>query len=569
VIFLLRIALGNDIFLNYIAESDVYVDKTLFIKDIIDSTIQVSLITRPRRFGKTLNMTMLKAYFEKTNEDYSSISSVFSNLKISTCGEKYKKEMNKYAIIFMTLKEVKYSTWEKCFSALKLKISEVFSYHKVILNSLDTYDQDFYYSILSGKADESDFASSIGKLIKWLGKYYKEKVILLIDEYDAPINEGYTRGYYDESIDFIKNLFGGAMKTNEGLKKAVLTGVTRIAGRSLFSEMNNFRSYNVLSEEYSEYFGFTEDEVKQVLEQCKVEHDFEEIKSWYNGYTFGKSISIYNPWSIMNVAYEKNQRLAPHWTNTASNSILKDHLANKSIETKESLYSLINGKSLKLPLRTEVTFNDLIKESDALWSFLLYAGYLTATNIREDFATFNIPNYEVKRELKTVIDLWLTEQSGGISAVTMMLNAMLTGNQELFTDKLSKFVHSSFSYFDTTGTEPELVYHAFILGLLVHLQKDYYFNSNGESGNGRADIMIMPLVGNYKTSAVILEFKKTRDIKKLDEVAQTAINQIKEKRYIDEARKRGSKNIYIYGIGFYKKEIKVLMENFHNHELTK
>jgi len=557
---LLKIALGNDIFLNYIKESDVYVDKTLFIKDIIDSAIQVSLITRPRRFGKTLNMTMLKAYFEKNSEDYASISSVFSKLKISDCGEIYKKEMNKYPVIFMSLKEVKYSTWEKCFSALKLKISEVFVIHESVTEILSKSEKVFYDNILYKTGDEVDFASSIGKLIKWLERYYKEKVVLLIDEYDAPINEGYTRGYHEESIDFIKNLFGGAMKTNDGLKKAILTGVTRIAGKSLFSELNNFKSYNVLSEEYSEYFGFTEDEVKAVLKQCKVEHDFTEIKSWYNGYTFGKNTSIYNPWSIMNVAYERNQRLSPHWTNTASNSILKNHLANKSIETKENLYRLIKGEALELPIRYEVTFNDLVKESDALWSFLLYAGYLTATNIGEDFATFNIPNYEVKRELKTIIDLWLTEQSGGISAVTLMINAMLTGDVELFTDKLSKFVYSSFSYFDTTNTEPELVYHAFILGLLVHLQKDYYFNSNGESGNGRADILIMPLVGNHKTSAVILEFKKTRDKEKLEESAEIAINQIKEKKYIDEARKRGATDIYIYGIGFYKKEIKVIME---------
>ena len=558
---MVKIALGEDVFVNYVENSELYIDKSLFIRDIIDSANKVLLITRPRRFGKTLNMTMLKAFFDikpkQTEEDY---SKYFKNLKIWECGDEYTSHFGKYPVIFITLKDIESKSWENCYEGLKSKISDIFKMNKNIINILEPEEKEFYHDILFRRTNEIDFVQAIGNLTHWLEKYYGEKVILLIDEYDAPINDGYTYGYSEEAILFMKNMFSFAMKTNPSLQKAVITGLTKIAGKSLFSKLNHFISYNVLEKEYSEYFGFMEEEVKFVIKKCKVKHSMDEISAWYNGYNFGGTTPIYNPWSIMNVCAFPDEMLKAHWINTSSDGALGKVLNNLSISSKEKLYELAIGKSFELPLKDDVTYENLKVQSDVLWSFLLYAGYLTTKVSNEESATFFVPNYEVRKALIHTMNRWILDTTGGTEEVNIMINAMLTGDEYLFSEKLSDFIFNSFSYFDTANRNPEIVYHAFILGLLAHVQSNYYFNSNPIAGRGRADVLIMPKVGNLSTNAVILEFKKTDKIDTLENVAKSALLQIKEKDYISEAQKRGATDIYIYGIGFCGREVKLEME---------
>jgi hypothetical protein len=355
-------------------------------------------------------------------------------------------------------------------------------------------------------------------------------------------------------------MFSFAMKTNTSLKKAVITGLTKIAGKSLFSKLNHFVSYNVLEKEYSEYFGFTQDEVVDSVEKCDVKHSMDEISARYNGYNFGGITPIYNPWSIMNVCAFPDRTLRPYWVNTSSDGALGVVLNNLPISSKENLYKLVNGETLVLPLKDDVTYENLKVQNDVLWSFLLYAGYLTTKESQSKTAQFYVPNYEVKEALLETMNRWILDTTGGTEEVNIMINAMLSGKEKLFFKKLSNFVFNAFSYFDVTKSEPEKVYHAFILGLLSHVHNEYYFNSNPIAGEGRADILIMPKAGELSKNAVILEFKQTEEKDKIEESAKEGLKQIKEKKYIDEAKKRGAIDIYIYGIGFCQREIRLVME---------
>ncbi len=558
---MVKIALGEDVFINYMQNSNLYIDKSLFIRDVIDDAKKVLLITRPRRFGKTLNMTMLKAFFDITSKKAEeNCEKYFKGLNIWQCGEEYTSHFAKYPVIFMSLKDIESNNWADCYEGFKGKISELFEGYTEIMDVLSESEKAVYNDILFRKADKVDFYRAMGSLSEWLNRYYGENVILLIDEYDAPINDGYTYGYAEDVILFMKNMFSFAMKTNPFLHKAVITGLTKIAGKSLFSKLNHFTSYNVLRKDFSAYFGFLEEEVKYAIKTCNVKHSMEEIRAWYDGYHFGGAAGIYNPWSIMNVCAFPDEMLRAHWINTSSEGALGTILNNVAISTKEKLYELANGKAFKLPLKDDVTYENLNIQADVLWSFLLYAGYLTAKDPEEDSATFFVPNYEVKKALLSTMERWITDTTGGTEEVNIMIHAMLVGKEKLFYKKLSYFVRNAFSYFDVTKTEPERVYHAFVLGLLSHIQQGYYFNSNPVTGEGRADILIMPKAGELSKNAVVLEFKQTEDKEDLETAAKEGLAQIKEKQYIREAKKRGATKIYIYGIGFCGREVKIVME---------
>lgn len=423
---MVKIALGTDDFVKFREKDGFYIDKTMFIKDIIDDSAEVVLITRPRRFGKTLNMTMLRAFFDINSKD--TIEEHFKDLHIWKCGEEYIAHLKKYPVIFITLKDIESKTWANCYEGLKSKISDVFQEHINVISILSEKDRVFYNDILFRRSSEIDFSQAIGNLIYWLEEYYKEKVILIIDEYDAPINDGYTYGYSEEVIIFMKNMFSFAMKTNASLQKAIITGLTKIAGKSLFSKLNHFISYNVLKKEYSQYFGFTENEVQYALEKCNVSYTINEISEWYNGYNFGDTTPIYNPWSIMNVCAFPEEILKSHWINTSSDGALGVVLNNLPVSSKEKLYELANGTSFELPLKDDVTYDNLKVQGDVLWSFLLYAGYLTAKNSKEDSATFFVPNYEVKKALLQTMQRWVVDPTGGTEEVNIMITSMLNGN---------------------------------------------------------------------------------------------------------------------------------------------
>ena len=558
---MLRLGLGEDYFETYRENSDLYIDKSLLIKEVIDNTGKVFLITRPRRFGKTLNMTMLKAFFGiKSEEEKSKYKKYFEDLKIWQAGEDYLEEFGKYPVVFMSLKGGNARNWDDCYEWFKTKLANVFKEHKYLIDILEEEDKIIFNDILFERASLSQLKQSLANLSKWFHKYHGQMVYLLIDEYDSPINDGFNNGFDIEVIDFVRSLFDNVMKTNPFIKKAVLTGITKIAGKSLFSTLNNFTSYNVLDNRFSDCFGFTEDEVEKAITKCNVEHTMQEIRNWYNGYKFGKTTPIYNPWSIMNVCSNPDNFLTSYWTFTSSENALGFVLNNMPVSSKEKLYQLLQGEELELSIHDDVTYQTLNESLDCVWTFLLYSGYLTADRVKRDKAMYRLPNFEVKEALTQTMKRWLTVPMESTNEVDDMISSMLYGEKEDFFDKLSKFVFNAFSYFDVGQFEPEKVYHAFLLGLMSHVQDEYYFSSNPEAGEGRADVLIMPKSGSLKYNAVVLEFKKARKEEELQKKAELAIEQIKKKKYIEEAKKRGATKIFIYGVGFCGREIKMIME---------
>ena len=558
---MLRLGLGEDYFETYRENSDLYIDKSLFLKEVIDNTSKVFLITRPRRFGKTLNMTMLRAFFEvKSEEEKAKYKKYFEDLKIWQTGKEYLEEFGKYPVIFMSLKGGNNRNWEDCYEWFKTQFANVFKEYKYLIDTLEEEDKIIFNDILFERASSSQLKQSLGNLLKWLHKYHNQMPYLFIDEYDSPINDGFNNGFDIDVIDFVRSLFDNAMKTNPSVKKVVLTGITKIAGKSLFSTLNNFTSYNVLEDDFSDCFGFTAAEVEHAIKTCNVKYSMDEIRRWYNGYKFGKTTPIYNPWSIMNVCAKPEKFLTSYWTFTASENALGLVLNNMSVSSKEELYEILQGKELELQIHDDVTYQTLKQNRDCVWTFLLYCGYLTADRVKDEYAIFRLPNLEVKKALTETMKRWLTVPMESTNEVDAMLISMLYGEKEDFFRKLSKFVFHAFSYFDVGQFESEKVYHAFLLGLMSHVQEDYYFSSNPEAGKGRADVLIMPKSGSLKTNAVVLEFKQTDEKKDLQKKAELAIEQIKKKKYIEEAKKRGASKIFIYGVGFCGKEIKMIME---------
>lgn len=555
-----QFAIGTDDFIKFREKEAYFIDKSLFIKEVIDDTNEVLLITRPRRFGKTLNMSMLNYYLRYSKEDYTHF---YSDLKIWDAGEKYKGYFQNTPTIFFTMKNVCCDNWELCYSMLVSMLAEVFSQYKYLKETIPEEEQNIFDNILNRKSEnEDDFRYGLAYLSKWLYKYHKKKVYLIIDEYDTPIHEGYQNRYYTKIINFMQVFFGAVMKTNAYLDKAVLTGITRIAGESLFSKLNSFVSYNLTTEKFANYFGFTEEETQIAVERFAPFRNMEDIKKMYNGYLIG-GISLYNPWSIMNVL-DSTERMAlkPYWYNTSSDALLRREFKEKPQGSKEELLDLVEGKVISKPIKDEVTYMDLETTDDSVWSFLLYSGYLTLKKLEinnDNTYDLCIPNEEVRGLMQNIVEKWFTE---GIPTrdIQVFFDALFVGKVEAFKKHLTNMIRRSFSYFDITKTMPELVYHSYILGMLVFLKNNYYCESNPIVGEGRCDILICPKAGTYKDIAVILEFKQTDNKDKLEKVTDEALLQIRQQNYIEGAKKRGIKTIYCYGIGFYKAELMVKME---------
>ncbi len=475
------IVIGTDIFIDFMKKNGYFVDKSLFIKEVIDCTGQVMLITRPRRFGKTLNMTMLEAFLScDSNEDY---TDYFEPLKIwahSDCKEYFQN----LPAVFFSLKDVTALTWDSCANLLTAKISDILVKYSYLKDRLNERDRSLFDKFERNIASLDECKLVLGYLTKWLYDYYGKKVYLLIDEYDNPIQEGYHNGYYDEIISFMQVFLGSALKTNPYLEKAVMTGVTQISGESLLSKFNNFVSYSVLNQDFGDKFGFTEDEVINALKDNAPFRNIDEVRDMYNGYLFGGQC-IYNPWSIMNMlSKNENVPLSFYWYNSSSDRILREAFAKKDNAFKETLYNLINGETIREPIKSETTYLDLQKSGDAVWSFLLYSGYLS---LREPFSDENgdyalsIPNKEVRIMVRDIVMSWFTEW-GGRNGAELFFKSLLLGDEEAVYNQLSYIIRDAFSYFDTTLKMPELMYHAFILGMLQFLGRDYYCESNANMG---------------------------------------------------------------------------------------
>ena len=554
-----KLPVGISDFKEIIEENYYYADKSLLIRDVVEIGSKAMLMPRPRRFGKTLNIMMLKYFFEKTDKDFSYL---FTNLAIWQEGEKYRNMQGKYPVIYLTFKDVKSSEWDECYSFMKRLIADEFSRHWYVLESglLNEMEKDFFVRIIKLTGDTADYQIALKKLSEYLYIYHQTKVIVLIDEYDTPIHEGYVEKYYKKIVGFMKNMLSGVLKDNTSLEKAVLTGILRVSKESIFTGLNNFKVYSLIKNDFSTYFGLTENEVEQIIKYYTIEHELDDIKRWYNGYIFGNHV-IYNPWSIINFADSPNEGLRPYWINTSGNALIKQLITSSGSAIKKDIEKLIRGEKIQKSIQDDMVFDDLDKEEDVLWSFLLFTGYLKAVSVEfvdegRWVCELQIPNREVVYFYKNTLVDWF-KLSTTSTKMQAMLEGLIEGEIDVFEYHFKEFVVRTMSYFDPTGEEPERVYHAFVLGMLLNLSDNYIIKSNRESGLGRYDITIMPKVKTRK--AYIFEFKKVDPARKetLEIALEKALRQIEQKRYDIELIDAGirSEDIIRVGVAFEGKEL--------------
>ncbi|MEJ8553124.1 AAA family ATPase [Tepidibacter sp. Z1-5] len=550
-----KLPIGISDFKKLITEGHYYVDKSLFIKEIIDDGSEVILIPRPRRFGKTLNMSILKYFFENTKVDNKYL---FKDLKINEFKE-IMDTQGKYPVIYITFKDIKFSNWEDCNNGIKTLISSLYEKHDYLVkeNFLSELQTNYYNKVISGNVNMVELCQSLKMLTKYLCEYHNEKAIVLIDEYDVPIQSGYLDNYYDKIIEFMRVFLGSALKDNEYLKRGILTGILRIAKESIFSGLNNLHVCTILKKHYTKHFGFSQEEVEQILKYYNIEYKIDDIKKWYNGYNFGDNV-IYNPWSILNYIKNHNDGFRPYWVNTSSNDLVKIVLTKAGETVKKELEDLIQGKNIVKQINEDIVMKEIENGAENVWSFLLFSGYLKV--IKEDlkmgrsFCTLEIPNLEVKYLYEEIIMSWFKESINS-EKFNYMLKSLTTGDIETFEEILSEYLIKSASYFDIE--ESEKFYHAFVLGILVALNEDYEVKSNRESGYGRYDIMVIPK--DQTKLAIIIEFKKVSKRRKetLETAVDKAIAQIKDRNYRQELVDRGINNIIELGIAFEGKEVLV------------
>lgn len=553
--------IGTSDFKRYIDGNGYFVDKSLFIKQVLDNKSTVQLITRPRRFGKTLNMTMLRYFFEDGKEDNSYL---FKDLEVSKHSD-IMKYQEKYPVIYLTFKDIKFSDWDTCFEALKEEMRKVYYKFKDILdlNEISEFEKKIFNKILCEEGSLKETINSLKNICEYIFKATGKQIIVLIDEYDTPIHSAYFNGYYDKIIEFMRGFLGGALKDNVYLEKAVITGILRVSKESIFSGLNNITSNTIIDYNFQDCFGFTEKEVENLLKYYDLEYDINEVKSWYNGYIFGKTV-IYNPWSIINYTANHGRGLMAHWVGTSDNAIIDELISKGDKSVKISLEELMNGNGITKRIKEDVNLRDIEGNPENVWSFLLFNGYLKAISKSYDenglLCELKIPNKEVKYLYNDIILKW------GSKVITtsdfeLMLKYLVTGDIDSFSDYFKEYVLNSMSYFDVAGEESEKVYHAFVLGMLVALSKDYKVKSNRESGLGRYDVMIIPKDKNK--NGIIIEFKKFNSSREetIEEAAENAINQIKNKNYKQELLDEGIKNIIEIGIAFKGKEVRVVSFN--------
>lgn len=552
-----KLPIGISDFREIVEDGYYFVDKSLMIRELLDSGSKSVLITRPRRFGKTLNLSMLRYFYERTAED---TSRLFRGLHIWREGEAYTEKQGRYPVIFLTFKDVKGGDWDKCYEQLTRVIRDELLRHEEALRAggLRPIEEREYDALVNLAGSEVSYESSLKMLSGWLHRQYGEKTVILIDEYDTPIQQGYLHGYYDEVIGFMRNLLSGALKDNTSLEKGVLTGILRIAKESVFSGLNNLEVCTLIRQPYSARFGLTEDEVERTLIDCGVGAPAEEVKSWYNGYVFGRQ-TIYNPWSIVNYCANWQEGLQPYWVNTSGNELIRQLLTESDGESRRDLEQLIQGKTIRKAIDDHIVFREIEHSPSALWSFLLLSGYLKIVSRQWDdglYGELQIPNREVAYLYRSIIQGWF-ERSIRNERYRMMLEALTDGEIPTFEAIFRDFVAKTFSLFDTGGDEPEKVYHAFVLRMLLGLRERYEVRSNRESGYGRYDVMLIPRDAAGR-KGVVIEFKKAMRGETPEQAATAALKQIEEKRYDLELRDRGVCDIVKLGIAFAGKQVAMI-----------
>ena len=558
-----KISIGVEDFKEIIEKDGYFVDKTLMIKKLIESQAKVTLFTRPRRFGKTLNQFMIRRFFEdeitekgeKVDNGY-----LFDGLKIAECGEEILKHQQQYPVIFMTLKSAKQPNFEMAYGALADEIYNEFMRHRYVLQSdaLLPIEKERYENLLNRRADEKEVAKAFAFLSECLFKYHKKKAIILIDEYDVPLENAYFRGFYDEMIDFIRSLFESALKTNPYLEKSVITGCLRISKESIFTGLNNLKVDSVLRTEYGDSFGFTESEVEEMLAYYNLQEELPEVKRWYDGYLFN-DIEIYNPWSIINYVYDRDRKITkfalPYWSNTSSNSIIREMVGEADQKAKADLETLINGGTIEKPVHEDITYGDIHQSQDNLWNFLFFTGYLKKMSERKDesgeslYLSMAIPNTEIKTIYKNSISYWF-EQRMKETDRSPLVRALETGDCEAAEDFINRQLADTISYYDYA----ENFYHGFMAGLLVNIG-GYLVRSNRERGNGRPDIVMTE--SKFRGRAMILELKISDTIQGMEKKCEEALTQIEEQKYESSLEEDCFQPILKYAICFFKKRCMV------------
>ena len=549
------IGIGESDFKSLIIKDNYYIDKTLYIKDIIDNQSKVILVTRPRRFGKTLNMSMLKYYFDIKQNDNKSL---FENLKIMSQDEYYKSKLGAYPVIYVSLKDAGLMNYDYMIMQMKTIMMDMFYEHKYILecSKIPEGDKQIFNRILNAKATDIDLINSLKTLSKMLYLYYNKPAILLIDEYDVPIQSAYVEGYYEYAMKFLKSFYNTTFKDNPYLEKTVLTGVSRVAKESIFSGANNFVVYTVLDNEFADDFGITEEEMDKIIKDFGIEDKKEQIKEWYDGYKIGNVEGIYNPWSILN--YLSRKELIPYWVNTSSNDLIKMTLKN-STKVKEKIERLLNDEAVEVQINLETIIVGIEDKEENIWGLMLQTGYLKVVetvNISEGIYKVKIPNYEIKELFKGIVRDWFRNKVIG-NDLTSILKDLIELNLKEYEKKFKVLVNEMFSYMDVGKNAAENFYHAFVLGMLVGLKDTYYVNSNRESGFGRYDIMLEPKVKNG--NCFIMEFKVMENIeeKTIEDTLENAKKQIEDRGYESNLRERGFTNIIKMVYAFNGKDVEM------------
>jgi len=544
--------IGIDDFEKLITRGYYFIDKTLIIKDLLDNKADVNLFTRPRRFGKTLNMSMLKQFFENSPKDKRCL---FEGLNIMKEGEAYTSHIGQYPVINLSLKSAKQPNFELAYISIRRRIAEEFERHEYILENENLENKkERYLKILKEQGEEGDYIDSLYFLCECLEKYHNKKVIILIDEYDVPLENAFFEGFYDEMIAFIRSLFESALKTNSSLEFSVITGCLRISKESIFTGLNNLEIISILNKSYDEYFGFTQEEVSKMLGDYDLNEKETLVKEWYNGYIFGDA-EVYNPWSavrfVKDLVVNKSTFPSSYWANTSSNSIVKSLIEKADTKTKQEIELLIEGKTIEKPVHEDITYDEIYDSMDNLWNFMFFTGYFKKVNERMDeednhYLELSIPNREVKYIFRTKILKWFEEKVKA-KDLSKLYTGIINGEAEIFEEELGRLLMETISFNDAY----ENFYHGFVVGALANMH-DYIVKSNREGGKGRSDLFIKSV--SKRGVAIVIEFKIAKNIDDLEKRADDALKQIKEKGYDMELRSEGYKNIVKYGISFCEKD---------------
>lgn len=546
--------IGVENFEDIINNEYYYVDKTMFIRELLDLKGKVNLFTRPRRFGKTLNLSMLRYFFEDTGDGEKNLRNreLFRGMKIMEAGEEYVRQMGMYPVINLTLKSARQESFENALYTLQAEIAAEFDRHRAVVEEgkelLTANEYEQYLNIVEGKGDEMQLRGALKLFSRCLFKTTGKKTVILIDEYDVPLENAYFRGFYREMVSFIRSLFEAGLKTNDYLQFAVITGCLRVSKESII--------ISILDKKYSEHFGFTEAEVRQTMAYYGVENRFSTMKEWYDGYTFGNT-EVYNPWSVVKFMFDlcadANAFPHPYWINTSSNDIVKDMIAGADRETKGQIEALLRGEPLEIQVHEEITYEDMRDRGENLWNFLYFTGYLTKKEeyFRDSsvFLRVRIPNTEVKTIYQNTILGWLRKRIEK-QDFRDLYRAMEEGNAEKMSEILNEQLFSTISFYDSA----ENFYHGFLAGILSQ-SEDYLVKSNRESGSGRSDLVVKS--PSLRGRAFVLELKVSEGIDDLEADAEKALQQIYDKKYMEELRAEGYRKIGCYGVSFYRKDCEV------------